>query len=158
MITLLVSFFMLFTIACNNQEINEIAADKGSEYAIVEKVTISGNENNYTFSVTLKSPDKGCSQYANWWEIVTEDEELVYRRILGHSHVNEQPFTRSGGTVKINAPDIVIIRGHMNTTGYGKGEIAMKGSVETGFKPFVVVEEFASSLEKDSPLPNGCAF
>lgn len=131
---------------------------KDGAFAEVQKVTVSGNEGNYTFSVSLISPDKGCDQYANWWEIITENEELIYRRILGHSHVNEQPFTRSGGSVKITSTDIVIIRGHMNTTGYGEGEIAMKGSVEAGFKLYVLEKDFAYSVENDSPLPSGCAF
>ena len=44
---------------------------------------------------------------------------LLYRRILAHSHVDEQPFVRSGGPVPVGASDIVIVRGHMNPGGYG---------------------------------------
>ena len=158
MTTLLLSFVLLFNVACNNQEVNDGAVEGGSSYAVVEKVSVSGSEGNYTFSVTLKSPDKGCDQYANWWEVMTENEELVYRRILGHSHVSEQPFTRSGGNVNINASDVVIVRGHMNTSGYGEGEIAMKGTVELGFESFVLSKDFAKSLESIAPQPTGCAF
>ena len=100
----------------------------------------------------------GCNQYANWWEVITEKEALVYRRILGHSHVNEQPFTRSGGSVKISATDVVIIRGHMNTVGYGEGVVAIRGSVESGFEPYAISKEFGSALEIESPQPTGCAF
>lgn len=46
----------------------------------------------------------------------------------------------------------------MNTSGYGEGEIAMKGSVSDGFLPFVILKEFGSSLERIDPQPNGCAF
>lgn len=158
MITWVLNLLIVFNIGCNNQEASEIIIDEGLSYAVVGKVTVSGIEGSYTFSVTLKSPDKGCNQYANWWEVVSLNEELIYRRILGHSHVNEQPFTRSGGTVKINATDVVIIRGHMNTSGYGEGEVTMKGSVEAGFKPFVINSKFASSLEDNKPQPTGCAF
>jgi len=69
------------------------------ESARVTKVTVSGEANNYNFSVTIASPDTGCDQYADWWEVFTEDGVLIYRRILAHSHVTEQPFTRSGGAV-----------------------------------------------------------
>lgn len=158
MTTLLISFLVLFNNACNSQEGNIIGDVNDSGYAIVQNVTVSGNEGGYTFYVTLKSPDKGCSQYANWWEVITEEDELVYRRILGHSHVNEQPFTRSGGTVKISATDIIIIRGHMNNAGYGEGEIAMKGSVKTGFNLFEMNADFGADLETMAPQPNGCAF
>ena len=102
--------------------------------AVVEDVKVSGNENAYSFAVTLKSPDSGCKQYADWWEVISEDgKTLIYRRILAHSHVDEQPFTRSGGAVAIAANTEVIIRAHMFPSGYGDGIIAMKGSVANGF-------------------------
>jgi len=104
----------------------------------------------------VSSPDTGCDQYANWWEIVSEDGTLMYRRILAHSHVNEQPFVRSGSTMNINANQEVIVRVHMNTTGYSvKG---YKGSVTNGFAEFLISEDFASELANQSPQPDGCAF
>lgn len=154
MVTLLFGFFSLLNMGCNTQEAPEVKVG----YAVVQKVSISGNEESYTFSVTLKSPDKGCSQYANWWEVITEDKELVYRRILAHSHVSEQPFTRSGGSVKIKSTDIVIVRGHMNTIGYGDGEIAMIGSVKDGFEPYDLPKGFGVAFKNQDPLPTGCAF
>jgi len=127
--------------------------------AIVQEVEISGADNDYTFAVTLKSPDTGCEQYANWWEVISADgSSLIYRRILGHSHVDEQPFTRSGGTVAISSDTEVIIRAHMYPSGYGEGLISMKGSVANGFKPFSVVADFGTGLEKVDPQPTGCAF
>lgn len=124
--------------------------------ANVIQVSISGSESNYNFSVTISSPDTGCDQYADWWEIVSESGELIYRRILAHSHVSEQPFTRSGATISIAKDQIVWIRAHMNTTGYG-GD-SMKGSVDAGFQKVKMVENFAADLDQASPLPNGCAF
>ena len=127
--------------------------------AIVQGVKVSGGENAYNFSVTLKSPDTGCEQYANWWEVISVDgNSLIYRRILGHSHVDEQPFTRSGGAVAITANTEVIIRAHMYPVGYGKEKIAMKGSVANGFTAFEIVEDFGADLEAVAPQPSGCAF
>ncbi len=120
------------------------------------KVNVTGKAENYTFSVTLESPDTGCDQYANWWEVITPGGDLVYRRILGHSHVNEQPFTRSGGPVHISGDQEVIIRAHMNNTGYG-GK-ALRGSVKAGFKPVALEKDFARNLETEEPQPSGCAF
>lgn len=154
--TLLISLLMFIT-ACQSAESEEILDDT-SVYAVVEDVSASGEEGKYTFSVTLKSPDTGCQQYADWWEVLSENGDLVYRRILVHSHVNEQPFTRSGGAVHIGASDVVVIRGHMNTLGYGEGEVAMKGSVASGFQGFVISKNFAADIEKESPQPNGCTF
>lgn len=143
---------------CNSGEAEEEPGNNKSTYAVVKNVTVSGKEGKYTFSVTLKSPDKGCQQYTDWWEVFSESGELIYRRILAHSHVSEQPFTRTGGTVNINANDVVIIRGHMNTFGYGEGEVAMKGSIASGFQPTTISKDFAADIEKESPQPNGCAF
>ena len=127
------------------------------EHVEVQAVKVSGSESKYTFSVTLKSPDKGCSQYADWWEVISADgENLIYRRILAHSHVNEQPFTRSGGPVKISGNEKVIIRAHMNNLGYGNQ--AMIGSVKDGFKVVELESDFGNELEKYKPLPTGCAF
>ena len=123
---------------------------------VVEEVSVSGTENSYTFSVTLSSPDTGCDQYADWWEVLDEEGELLYRRVLGHSHVTEQPFTRSGGSVPISKDDIVIIRGHMNNSGYSQD--VMEGSVSSGFSKKVRSVEFGQAVETQEPLPSNCAF
>lgn len=119
-------------------------------------VTASGNENAYTFVVEIRSPDTGCEQYADWWEVITEDGELIYRRILAHSHVNEQPFTRSGGPVTIGPETVVIVRAHMYPTGYGG--TAFRGSVNGHFEEIRLEADFAPELETTEPLPDGCAF
>ena len=127
-----------------------------ADSAEVLEVKVTGSNNDYTFSVTLKSPDTGCEQYTNWWEVISPEEDLIYRRILGHSHVNEQPFTRSGGAVRITANQEVIVRAHMNNKGYG-GNV-MKGSVTKGFKSFELDRDFAINLETEEPLPSDCLF
>lgn len=128
-----------------------------SAMAEISSVTVSGNENDYTFNVGIKSPDTGCDQYADWWEIISETgDELLYRRILAHSHVTEQPFVRSGGPVTISNQQIVYIRAHMNTSGYGS--TVYKGSVNDGFTQATLDTDFANQLKEIAPLPNGCAF
>jgi hypothetical protein len=127
-----------------------------SPAADVTAVAVSGSPGAYTFNVTVKSPDTGCQQYADWWEVVSEDGKLLYRRVLLHSHVDEQPFTRSGGPVLIKPDTVVWVRAHMNTTSYGG--VAFKGSVKTGFKPAMPNAGFAVGLAKQPPLPEGCDF
>jgi len=106
--------------------------------------------------VGISSPDTGCEQFADWWEIITENGTLLSRRILLHSHVNEQPFTRSNGGVTITSDQIVIIRAHMNTLGYGTE--VFKGSITSGFSATTISGDFASELATQAPLPSGCAF
>jgi hypothetical protein len=124
--------------------------------ADVVRVEASGQDQEYTFSVTIESLDTGCEQYANWWEVISPEGKLIYRRILRHSHVGEQPFTRSGGPVRISENLEVIVRAHMNNSGYG-GK-AMKGNITGGFTEVSMPAGYAASLEEEEPLPEGCDF
>lgn len=124
--------------------------------ADVADVAVSGSEGAYTFSVTIRSPDTGCDQYADWWEVTTESGELVHRRILAHSHVDEQPFTRSSSPIEVDASTTVIVRAHLNPGGYGGA--ALRGSAADGFAPTDLPSDFAAQLETADPLPTGCAF
>ncbi|MGF1460405.1 MAG: hypothetical protein ACFBSG_15440 [Leptolyngbyaceae cyanobacterium] len=114
------------------------------------------SEGQYTFRVTIASADTGCDQYANWWEVITADGDLLYRRILAHSHVDEQPFERSGDPVAIAADQSVIVRAHMEPDGYSSQ--AMKGTVADGFEPTALPEGFTADLATVAPQPNDCAF
>lgn len=119
-------------------------------------VMVDGDAGAYQFSVGISSPDTGCNQYSDWWEILDEQGELLYRRVITHSHVNEQPFIRAGGPVDI-APDTVIwVRAHMHPAGYGG--VAFRGSVRDGFKEALLGADFAAELANRPPLPDGCAF
>ena len=124
--------------------------------AKVTGVRITGESGNYNLSVTLESPDTGCDQYADWWEVFTPDGTLVYRRILGHSHVDEQPFTRSGGPVSVTADQEIIVRGHMNNLGYGTQ--VFRGTIGEGLAQSTLAVDVAASLESTEPLPQSCAF
>ncbi|WP_462252020.1 hypothetical protein [Ekhidna sp.] len=147
------SFFFQIVLLTGCANADTIAEGKQAD---VEKVTASGSDNNFTFSVTISSPDTGCDQYADWWEVVSESGELLYRRILLHSHTNEQPFSRSGGPVRIAKNEIVWVRAHMNNSGYG-GQ-AMKGSVAQGFAIDEIPEGLGDGLDTVAPLPSNCAF
>ena len=54
-----------------------------------------------TFSVTLEHADEGWSHYADQWEVLSLDGNLLGKRVLHHPHENEQPFTRSLSGVAI---------------------------------------------------------
>jgi hypothetical protein len=145
--------------ARNQVPSNVTAAKEASRMNIqadVIAVQVSGQPGAYEFTVGIRSPDTGCAQYADWWEVVSSDGQLLYRRVLLHSHVDEQPFTRSGGPVPIQPETVVWVRAHMNSGGYGG--MALTGSVSTGFKPAMPDAEFATGLAKQAPLPEGCDF
>ncbi len=136
-------------------------------YANVVAVSASGNPGAYTFNVSVESADVDCSQYADWWEVVAEDGSLIFRRILEHSHTDENgttdanapgnTFTRSGGPVAIDADDVVIVRAHMNTGGYNGA--VMRGTVAAGFVEAPDIgAQFAADVEDEDPQPTRCLF
>ena len=138
---LVISFLFIFT--------SLLSAD---DYANVVDVSASENDGAYNFSVSVKSPDISCKQYADWWEVLSENGKLIYRRILWHSHPNEQPVTRSG-RVSVKENQVVYIRAHLNNRGYGG--IVFKGSVATGFKQ-TSEQSFDKSIEFLKPLATEC--
>jgi hypothetical protein len=110
---------------------------------------------------------RAFSSYPDWWEVVSESEALVYRRIIEHSHTDENgttdpdapgnTFTRDGGPLEISADDVVIVRAHMNDGGY-QGT-ARRGSVTDGFAEAPDIgPDFAPDVEDDTPLPSSCLF
>ena len=157
---------LLLWMSCCSSDAKDITQDETQEeqeiletttgVAEVIDISVSGAENQYTFSVTILSSDLGCQQYADWWEVIDLDGNLIYRRILSHSHVNEQPFTRTGGPVAISSTKVVYIRAHMNTTSYGNK--VFKGSVSDGFTSDNLDVVFAKGLEELAPLPAKCDF
>ena len=156
---------MSLLVACSNPEISNsepninsepTMSENNNEQAAVTAVTFNGQANNYTLSVTIESPDTGCDQYADWWEVFNADGELIYRRILGHSHVTEQPFTRSGGTVNVGPDDFIYVRAHMNNLGYGTS--VFSGTIGGELKATTLDVGFAKELETTDPLPSNCAF
>ena len=70
----------------------------------VAKLEKGGPRNSYLFVVTLNHNDEGWEHYADRWEVWTPDgKSQLAVRVLGHPHVNEQPFTRSLSGVEIPA-------------------------------------------------------
>ena len=80
-----------------------------------------------SFDVTVKHGDEGWEHYANRWEILSPDGEILATRILAHPHVNEQPFTRSLANIRMPADlEEVVIRAHDLIHGYGGREFVVK--------------------------------
>ncbi len=77
-----------------------------------------------TFIVTVEHADEGWEHYADAFEVLDLDGNVLARRTLWHPHVDEQPFTRALQGVTI--PDgihEVIIRAHDSVHGYGGDEL-----------------------------------
>ena len=125
-------------------------------HANVTGVIASGSSGSYSFQVTVESDETGCGQYADWWEVISAEGKLIYRRVLLHSHVTEQPFTRSGGPVDIQPDEPIIVRAHMNSVGYDGA--VFRGSVNGGFELAELPDGFADDVGRQEPQPSACAF
>ncbi|MDX1784617.1 hypothetical protein [Roseovarius sp. ZX-A-9] len=67
----------------------------------------------WRFHVTILHPDTGWDHYADGWEVLDADGNVLAYRKLHHPHVREQPFTRSMSNVML--PDgtrEVYVRAH----------------------------------------------
>ncbi|MDB2606570.1 hypothetical protein N9Y48_02190 [Zobellia sp.] len=159
---LLVSILISFWLLCCSTDKEKMLAAESDVASILSNTTgviaidVTGNENAYTLTATVKSPDTGCDQYADWWEIIDLEGNLIFRRILTHSHVNEQPFSRTGTNIPLAKNTEIYIRVHINTLGYASE--VQKGSIENGFLAAELDADFAIELEKSEPLPTGCDF
>ncbi len=96
--------------------------------ADVLDVNVSCNsESTCRFDVTVKHDDEGWKHYANRWEVLSPDGKILATRVLAHPHDNEQPFTRSLGSVKIPSDLVeVVVRAHDLVHEYGGKEFVVK--------------------------------
>lgn len=145
-------WMLAIAISCTEAGSDTVQSEDAS-HAVVLNVDVTGEEPGYNFAVSISSPDLGCEQYADWWEVLDENGELLHRRVFAHSHIDEQPFERSVA-VNVKASQTVIIRAHMNNNGYGTQ--ALKGSVKNGFQEVELPEDFASQAADEGPQPPDC--
>jgi hypothetical protein len=102
------------------------AADAG-EADVVEVRTTPAGDNTYRFEVTVSHADEGWDHYADRWDVVAPDGQVLGTRVLYHPHVDEQPFTRSLNAVQIS-PTVnqVTVRAHDVVHGYGGREMTVE--------------------------------
>jgi hypothetical protein len=96
------------------------AASWAGEADIVDAQARAAADGTWRFSVTVEHADDGWEHYANRWEVVGPDGQILGTRQLAHPHVDEQPFTRSLSGVSVpEGVTTVTIRAHDSVHGYG---------------------------------------
>lgn len=65
------------------------------EADIIAATASQAANGTWTFDVTVSHSDEGWDHYADAFDVLTLDGEVLGQRVLAHPHVNEQPFTRS---------------------------------------------------------------
>jgi hypothetical protein len=79
----------------------------------------------WSFAVTVRHDDRDRDHWADWWRVRTPDGRELGRRVLLHSHVDEQPFTRDA---RIRIPrDVrtVIVEAHDKVHGLGGAAVTV---------------------------------
>jgi len=101
-------------------------APAGEADVIAVKPTREAGD-RWRFDVTLKSNDRGWEYYADAFEVLTPEGQLLGRRILLHPHETEQPFTRELTGVKIPAGvRSVVVRARHKPRGYDGATLTIK--------------------------------
>ena len=85
------------------------------------------SDGRFTAEVTVRHADTGWEHYADLWEVLTPEGDLLGARTLFHPHVEEQPFTRSLRDIEI-PPEIetVVIRARDSLHGFGGAELTVE--------------------------------
>ena len=80
-------------------------------------------DGTWDFSTTVAHRDIGWDHYADGWEVIGPDGEVLGVRVLLHPHVQEHPFTRTlAGVVVPGKTSYVTIRANCNIDGQGGQE------------------------------------
>jgi hypothetical protein len=91
------------------------------------------SEGTWVFEVTVQHEDTGWEHYADRWEVLTPDGQVLATRVLTHPHVDEQPFTRSQSGIAIpEGVTQVRVRAHDLVDGYGGREVVVDLTVDKG--------------------------
>jgi hypothetical protein len=115
-----------FALVISVYTLSGLMAANANEVQIV-KVKAENQRSSWVFHVTLKHGDTGWDHYADAWRVVTEDGKELGTRTLYHPHVDEQPFTRSLGDVKISADvSVVYVEAHDKVHGWSKQRYKVK--------------------------------
>lgn len=82
-----------------------------------EADVVSGNitalgDGRFRVDATVLHDDAGWDHYANRWDVLSVDGELLGSRVLAHPHDHEQPFTRSLTLQLPEGTHAVILRAH----------------------------------------------
>ena len=93
---------------------------RAGEASILDATAEAYANGTYTISATVFHKDEGWKHYADKFEVLDTNGQIIATRVLYHPHENEQPFTRTISNVAVPVgSQSVIIRAHDSVHGYG---------------------------------------
>ena len=118
---------------------DEVNKNEGNADVLFVKA-VETSDGIWTFHVTVKHPDRGWKDYADGWDVVTEDGAVLKRdagspftRLLLHPHETEQPFTRSQSGIAVpERTSTLTVRAHDIVDGFGGKTVTIDLSAAKG--------------------------
>ncbi len=96
------------------------------EADVLEAKLLPAGEEQWRVQATIQHADQGWEHYADGFQVLTTDGEVLVSRELLHPHVTEQPFTRSTQAFSIPAGvSELIVRAHDSVHGLGGEEVLL---------------------------------
>ena len=86
---------------------------------VIKVEVVQERDEQWTFVVTVRHDDKDPDHWADWWIVRTPKGQELGRRVLLHSHVDEQPFTRDERVRIPREITVVVVEAHDKVHGYG---------------------------------------
>jgi len=118
---ILLSLLISFSVSAGDVEIKKVVMEKSGDVWI--------------FQVTLQHGDSGWKHYANAWRVLDENGKVIKTRVLGHPHVDEQPFTRGlSGVVIPEGSKTVTVEARDKVHGWSKNRVVINLKIDKGKK------------------------
>ncbi len=125
------TLLLLILCACQTfaAEIKAEAEARATSLNFAQVVYVSAlqiEDDSWCFKTTVEHNDQGWEHYADGWEVLDLNGKKLGYRLLGHPHVNEQPFTRRLCEIIIpNDTNKVVVRAKCNKHGFGGKEVVV---------------------------------
>jgi hypothetical protein len=109
-----------------------LASPAWADEADVVSATIAKDgANTYSIAVGVRHKDTGWDNYADRWEVLGHNGEVLATRKLLHPHVGEQPFVRSLSGIQLPTGfETLTVRAHDKVHGFGGKVLNIKVPVD----------------------------
>lgn len=90
----------------------------------IQRVVFEKRGDVWNVDTTLRHADSGWTHYADAWRVLDKKGNILGTRTLHHPHVDEQPFTRSLGNLKIPEDNtVVFVEAHDKVHGWSTDKL-----------------------------------
>ena len=115
----------LVTAACATLLIITMNYVQAGEADVLDASITHLGQDRFRIDATVKHADAGWEHYADRWDVLDAEGQVLGSRELAHPHDNEQPFTRSLTLTLPKGLSVVTIRANDSVHGLGGAEFTL---------------------------------